>query len=513
MPKYTPVIGMEVHVELKTKSKMFCDSKNGLGLEREPNVNICPVCTGQPGTLPVPNLQAIEFVQLAGLALGCTLRLESKFDRKNYFYPDLPKGYQISQYDQPLCEGGVLEIPSLRSEPLRSDDYVGTPPLGTGEGVKRIGITRIHLEEDTGKLVHPKGVDYTLVDFNRAGVPLMELVTEPDIETGEEARLFCQKLQQICRYLEISDAEMEKGMMRCEANVSLYKEGADKLSGTKVEVKNINSFKFVEKAIAFEIERQTEMLDKGKEIVQETRGWDANRGETVSQRLKESAHDYRYFPEPDIPPLKFDENYVENLRKKLPELPDAKTVRFGAEYNLPESDVAVITAQKELAEYFEQVVSELLEKIESGEVKTEKDRAIKLAANYAITELRRHMAEHGHDLRDIKITPENYAELIGLIADGKINSTAAQTVLAEMYRTGGDPSQIIAEKNLAQLDGGDALEKMVDAVLAKNESSVADFKNGKDNALKYLMGQVMKESGGKANPSAAIACIKQKISS
>jgi len=513
MPKYTPVIGMEVHVELKTASKMFCDSKNGLGLEREPNVNICPVCTGQPGTLPVPNVQAIEFVQMAGLALGCTLRLESKFDRKNYFYPDLPKGYQISQYDQPLCEGGVLEIQSLRSQPLRPDEYIGTPPLSTGEGVRKIGITRIHLEEDTGKLIHPKGVNYTLVDFNRAGVPLMELVTEPDIETGEEARLFCQKLQQICRYLEISDADMEKGMMRCEANISLYKEGEDKLSGTKVEVKNINSFKFVEKAIAFEIERQTEVLEKGEKVVQETRGWDANRGETVSQRKKESAHDYRYFPEPDIPPLKFTKEYVEDLKRKLPELPDEKVTRFGKEYSLPLDDVLLITSQKDLAEYFENVASELLEKIASGEVKTEKEKAIKLAVNYIITELRKHLSEHGHGMSDIKITPENYAEFIGFVVNGKINSTAAQTVLAEMYQTGGDPSQIIEEKNLAQMDGGDELEKMVEKVLAANELSVADYRAGKENALKFLMGQVMKESGGKANPQTAMESIKKKISS
>ncbi len=489
MAKYTPVIGMEVHVELKTASKMFCDSKNGMGEEREPNVNICPVCTGQPGTLPVPNVQAIEFVQLAGLALGCTLRLDSKFDRKNYFYPDLPKGYQISQYDQPLCEKGKLRIDG-----------------------KEIGVTRIHLEEDTGKLIHPKGVNYTLVDFNRAGVPLMELVTEPDIETGEEARLFCQKLQQICRYLEISDADMEKGHMRCEANISLYKEGEDKLSGTKVEVKNINSFKFVEKAIAFEIERQTELLDKGKEIVQETRGWDANRGETVSQRKKESAHDYRYFPEPDIPPLKFDENYVEALRRKLPELPDAKIARFEKEYALPKSDVEILTADKEMAEYFEEVASEIKEKISCHEIEAAENKALKLAANYIITELRKHLSEHNHSMADIKITPENYAEVVGLVACGKINSTAAQTVLAEMYKTGGDPSQIISEKNLAQMDGGDEMEAMVEKVLAANAASVADFKAGKENALKFLMGQVMSATQGRANPMAVNELLRKKLS-
>lgn len=488
MSKYKVTIGMEVHVELKTKSKMFCDSKNGMGEERQPNVNICPVCTGQPGTLPVPNRQAIEFVQMAGLALGCKLRMISKFDRKNYFYPDLPKGYQISQYDQPFCEKGKLKIDG-----------------------KEIGITRIHLEEDTGKLIHPKGVEYTLVDFNRAGVPLMELVTEPDIETGEEARLFCQKLQQICRYLGISDAEMEKGHMRCEANVSLYKEGEDKLSGTKVEVKNINSFKFVEKAIAFEIERQTEVLESGKKVIQETRGWDANRGETVSQRVKESAHDYRYFPEPDIPPLKFDENYIGALRRKLPELPEQKAERFEKEYDLPKGDVEVLTSQKELADYFEQTVSELKEKIACKEIEVQEKKAVKLAANYIITELRRHLAENNESINNIKITPENYAELVGYVAAGKINSSAAQTVLHEMYKTGGDPSQIIEEKNLAQVSDSGELEKIVVETIQSYPQSASAYRGGKENALKHLIGQTMKKTKGRANPQVIQKILKEKL--
>lgn len=488
MNKYIPVIGMEIHVELKTKTKMFCASKNGMGEEREPNVDICPVCTGQPGTLPVPNRQAIEFVQLAGLALGCQLRLQSKFDRKNYFYPDLPKGYQISQYDQPLCENGKLKING-----------------------KEIGITRIHLEEDTGKLIHPKGASYTLVDFNRAGVPLMELVTEPDIETGEEARLFCQKLQQICRYLSISDADMEKGHMRCEANVSLYKEGEDKLSGTKVEVKNINSFRFVEKAIAYEIERQTEILDRGEKVVQETRGFDGAKGVTVSQRAKESAHDYRYFPEPDIPPLEFTKEDIEELRCKLPELPDQKMERFLKEYNLPVADVETLTADKDLAEYFEDTASELKEKVISGEIEAPEDKLIKLADNYILTELKKHLSEHGHGVSDLKITPENYAELIGYVAAGKINSSAAQTVLAEMYQTGGDPSQIIIEKNLVQMEDAGELEKIVAEVISENEKSAADYRAGKENALKFLIGQVMKASKGKANPQTAEKMLKDKL--
>jgi aspartyl-tRNA(Asn)/glutamyl-tRNA(Gln) amidotransferase subunit B len=487
--KYKPTIGMEVHVELKTASKMFCDSKNGLGIEREPNVNICPVCTGQPGTLPVPNRQAIEFVQMAGLALNCEINLKSKFDRKNYFYPDLPKGYQISQYDKPLCGKGELDI---------------------GNG-KMIGITRIHLEEDTGKLIHPKGVDYTLVDFNRAGVPLMELVTEPDFESGEEARIFCQKLQQICRYLGISDADMEKGMMRCEANISIYKEGKEKLSGTKVEVKNINSFKFVEKAINYEIKRQTEVLEKGEKVVQETRGFDSNRNATVSQRTKESAHDYRYFPEPDIPPLEFTLEYVEELKRNLPELPDSKLKRFQEEYNLKAKDTEIIILEKDLADYFEKVVSEIKEKISCLEISSAEEKVIKLAVNYVITEVRKHLVENGHIISEIKITPENYAEFIGIVADGKINSSAAQTVLAEMYKTGGDPSQIIEEKNLGQMDDENELANVVDKIISGNQKSAEDYKAGKSNALQFLVGQVMSVTKGKANPKVVMDLLNNKL--
>ncbi|KKT94895.1 MAG: aspartyl/glutamyl-tRNA(Asn/Gln) amidotransferase subunit B, aspartyl-tRNA(Asn)/glutamyl-tRNA (Gln) amidotransferase subunit B [Parcubacteria group bacterium GW2011_GWC1_45_14] len=502
MSKYIPVIGMEVHVELKTESKMFCDSKNGMGLETEPNVNICPVCTAQPGTLPVPNRKAIEFVQLAGLALNCELNLKSKFDRKNYFYPDIPKGYQISQYDQPLCGKGRIKV-----------------------GGKTIGITRIHIEEDTGKLVHAAGgadpvkadksahgAGYSLVDFNRAGVPLMELVTEPDIESGAEARAFCQKLQQICRYLGISDADMERGHMRCEVNLSLHKEGEEKLSGTKVEVKNINSFRYVEKAINFEIERQAALLDSGEKIVQETRGWDSVKNETVSQRKKESAHDYRYFPEPDIPPMEFTEEYVEELRLRLPELPDEKEKRFIEQFGLPQETVATLISDKGVADYFEAVVSELQEKISGKEISAPEEKVFKLAVNYILTELRKHMMEDELDIEDIKITPENYAELIGIVADGKINSSAAQTVLLEMYQTGGDPSQIIEEKNLLQVSDSSELEGVVDAVLAANQKSVEDFKAGKENAIKFLMGQVMSASKGKANPQVIMQLLKEKLS-
>lgn len=486
---YHVVIGMEVHVELRTESKMFCSCKNGLGLETVPNSNVCPVCTGQPGTLPVPNRKAIEFVHRAGLALRCAIRTKSKFDRKNYFYPDLPKGYQISQYDQPLVENGSLEIDG-----------------------KTVGITRIHMEEDTGKSVHPKNADHTLVDFNRAGVPLMELVTEPDIESGAQARKFCQKLQQILRYIGISDADMEKGQMRCEANISLYKDGEERLSGTKVEVKNLNSFKIVEKAVEYEIKRQQEVLESGSKVIQETRGWDENRSETVSQRLKESAHDYRYFPEPDIPPMEFPKAYLDAITKSLPELPQARAERFALEYALSPNDCDQLVAQKEDAEFFENVASEIREKLTSKEVRSDFSKVVKIAANYFMTEIRKHLASDEKTVVDMKITPENFAEFCGIVADGMINSSAAQIVLEEMYRTGADPSHIVDEKDLAQMGDDPALREIVKSVLAANPKSVEDYRSGKSNALQFLVGQVMKETKGKANPTMVNEMLRAAIS-
>lgn len=488
--KYGVTIGMEVHAELKTASKMFCSCKNGLGLEKEPNVNICPVCTGQPGTLPVPNRKAIEMVHRVGLALGCTLREHSKFDRKNYFYPDIPKGYQISQYDEPFCEHGTIQV---NGKPFR--------------------ITRIHLEEDTGKSMHPAGADHTLVDFNRAGVSLMELVTEADFENSKDTRAFCQKLRQTLRYLDASDADMEKGQMRCEVNISIYPEGSDRLSGTKVEIKNLNSFKTVERAIEFEIIRQAAVIEAGGKVVQETRGWDENKSETVSQRKKESAHDYRYFPEPDIPPFNFSPEYVEELRRTLPELPDAKAERFEKEYGLPAADVAILTEDKSFSAYFEQAASELADKRSSGEMQSDVERAVKLGANYMLTEVRKHLAERGESIENMPFTPENYAEFIALIADGKINSSAAQTVIAEMYQGGdNDPSHIVERLNLGQVSDQGELEKVVDMVLERNEQSAADFKAGKQNALQFLMGQVMKETKGKANPPMVMELLKKRLS-
>lgn len=477
--KYKPTIGMEVHCELKTRSKMFCACKNELGLDRVPNTNICPICTGQPGALPAANEQAIEFVVRAGLALGCEIAKISKFDRKNYFYPDLPKGYQISQYDQPLCEKGFLKVDE-----------------------KKIGITRIHLEEDTGKLIHQKGNDYSLVDFNRSGVPLMELVTEPDISSAQEAKKFCEELQLILRYVGISDADMEKGQMRCEANISV---SADpKKMGTKVEVKNLNSFKVVEKAIEYEIKRQIELLEEGKKVVQETRGWDEGKMITFSQREKESAHDYRYFPEPDLPPLEIGEGYVEKIKAELPELPAAKLKRFIEEYKISDYDAEILTRDKKMAEFFEESV------FEGCELQGEKEKISKLTANYILTEIKKYLDENT-GIADLKITPENFGELMSTIANGKINSTAAQIVLSEMIKTGADPEHIITEKNLIQLEDEGEIENIVKKIVEDNPGPAGDYKAGKQNSLQFLVGQTMKATQGKVHPQKAAELLKKYL--
>jgi len=471
---------MEVHCELKTDSKMFCSCKNELGLNRVSNTNICPICTGQPGALPTANEKAIEYVIKAGLALNCEIAKISKFDRKNYFYPDLPKGYQISQYDQPLCKNGKLEAGNK----------------------KIVNITRIHLEEDTGKLIHQKGNDYSFVDFNRSGVPLMELVTEPDIQSAEEAKKFCEELQLILRYLDISDADMEKGQMRCEANISVSSDFQKR--GTKVEVKNLNSFKVVEKAIKYEIKRQVDLLEEGKEVIQETRGWDEGKMITFSQREKESAHDYRYFPEPDLPPLEIGEEYIKKIKAELPELPAAKEKRFAKEYEISEYDTVTLTRDKDLAEFYEKSVSE------GCELCDDREKIAKLAANYILTELKKYLDDKTA-IGDLKLTPENFGELMNIIADGKINSSAAQIVIAEMIKTGADPEHIIAEKNLAQLDDESEIENIVKKIIEKNPEPSSAYKSGKQNALQFLVGQTMKETKGKVNPQRAEELLKKYL--
>ncbi len=493
MIKYEPTIGMEVHVELKTNSKMFCSCVNNPD-GTKPNKNVCPVCMGHPGTLPVANKKAIEYVIKAGFALNCEIAEFSKFDRKNYFYPDLPKGYQISQYDQPLCGKGYLEI-----------------------NRRKINITRIHMEEDTGKLLYPKGADYSLVDLNRAGTPLMELVTEPEIRSSKEAKEFCKQFQLIIKYLGISDADMEKGHMRCEVNISLKPIGRKEF-GTKVEIKNLNSFKAVERSIEYEIKRQAEVLDEGGEIIQETRGWNAGKQETYAQRKKEEAHDYRYFPEPDLPPLDLTKKGgmfdLEKIKNSIPELPLFKKYRFINQYKLMEDNAKIFSEDKKLANYFEEVISELRDWVKAKGVDGNKiDKLTKLTANYILTELQRLLYMNNTLIPDCKITAENFAEFIILIEEGRISSSGAQMMLEEMFLTGGDPSNILDEKSLEQVSDEGEMEKVVEMVIENNNNSksVEDYKSGKEAALKFLIGQVMKESKGKANPQMAGEVLKRKL--
>lgn len=475
---YKPTIGLEIHCELNTKSKMFCSCKNDPD-EKRPNVNICEVCTAQPGTLPVANELAVKKVIKAGLALHCQIAKESKFDRKNYFYPDIPKGYQISQYDQPLCANGFLEI-----DVQSASDKASVR--------RRIGITRIHLEEDTGSSIHPDGADYSLVNYNRAGAPLMELVTEPDITSGIEAKKFAEELQLIFKYLGVSDADMEKGLMRVEVNISVSK--TEKF-GTKVEIKNLNSFKVVQKAIDFEIARQIELLENGETVVQETRGWNDKKEITFSQREKESAHDYRYFPEPDLPPLSFTQDYIEAIGAEIPELPAQKRVRFAQEFGLGEDQIEIFVANKDLSEYFEKVASEI-----AVEEKSDVLRAYKLVANYLLTDVQGILATKAFDEKDFKVTPENFAEFILLIHNNTINSKTAKMVLLEMVNTGVDPSRIVEENNLAQVTDSGELEKIIKTIIDKNPKAVEDYKKGNQNAIQFLSGQVMKETRGTADP-------------
>jgi len=497
---YKTTVGLEVHVELNTKSKMFCSCKNDPD-EKRPNFNICEICTAQPGTLPVANEEAIKKVIKTGLALNCKIAEISKFDRKNYFYPDLPKGYQISQYDQPLCENGFLEIN-------------GNPPSHkASEGQRKIRITRIHLEEDTGSLLHPDQADYSLINLNRAGVPLMELVTEPDITSGIEAKKFAEELQLIFRYLGVSDADMEKGLMRVEVNISLSK--GSKL-GTKVEIKNLNSFKVVEKAIDFEVERQKELLENGEKVIQETRGWHDKKEITFSQREKEEAHDYRYFPEPDLPPLHFNEDYIKDIKSKIPELPQAKRNRLISEYGLDEKQTEMFVVNKDLGEYYEKVVSELEswlgEKSHKDVVSSEKEKNIhKLVANYLISDVLGILGSKSFAEKDFKVTPENFAEFIKMIYKDEISSKIAKMVLSDMVNTGSDPSNIIEVNNWGQIKDDHELEKMVKEVISKNPKAVQDYRSGNENSLQFLAGQVMAQSRGTANPKKLQEILKKAL--
>lgn len=485
--KWQPIIGMEVHIQAKTRSKMFCRCTND-PFCKKPNVHTCPTCMGLPGALPVPNEQAIDAVIALGAALNCKIADYSSFDRKSYFYPDLPKGYQISQYDSPFCNNGHLHING-----------------------KKIRVLRVHLEEDAGKNFHPKGTDFTLVDLNRAGVPLMELVTEPDIESAVEARKFCQELQLVSRYLGISDADMEKGQMRCEANISLAPigaKGAKRLSGTKVEVKNLNSFKAVERSIDYEIERQRRILERGEKVLAETRGWSEGKQATVSQRSKEEASDYRYFPEPDIPPIFTDKKQVAQLIRELPELPEEFRRRIKKEYGLNDDTIEILTFNKELGEYFEEAASEMKDWWEdTNKRKTFPKDAYQLLANYIVTEIKKCWIKN----QSVKCTPENLAELIVMLRENKINSSAAQTILARMLKKGGDPSQIAEDLDLVQISDSNALDDAIDKVIKNNPDAVAELKAGKVKTLQFLIGQAMKETRGKANPQVVAEIIRKKV--
>jgi len=481
---YKPTIGLEIHAELKTNSKMFCSCKNDPD-EKQPNYNICPICTAQPGTLPVANEEAIKKVIKTGLALNCEIAENSKFDRKNYFYPDLPKGYQISQYDQPLCVKGFLEI----------------------EG-RKIRITRIHLEEDTGSLMHPEGTDYSLVNLNRAGIPLMELVTEPDITSGKEASEFAEELQLILRYLGVSDADMEKGQMRVEVNISISKN--NKL-GTKVEIKNLNSFKVVEKAVDFEIKRQEELLEAGEKVVQETRGWHDKKEITFSQREKEEAHDYRYFPEPDLPAMHFDKDYIKEIQLSMPELPEQKRERFKKEYGLDENSVEFFVVNKDLSEYFEKAVSEFEEWTEEKEKDEAHKKVSKLVANYLISDVQGLLSGKEFIESEFRITPENFAEFIKMIYKGEISSKVAKMVLLNMFDTGADPSTIVDDNNWRQMSDDSELLKIVGEVIKKNSKAVDDYKKGKAASLQFLAGQVMAATRGTAKPDKVHELLKELL--
>lgn len=462
MATYIPTIGLEIHTELKTRTKMFCACTNNPDAEN-PNTNVCPICLGHPGALPTINQQAIESVLKLGLALGGTIARDSHFDRKSYFYPDLPKGYQISQYDRPLVEGGVLE------------------------GVR---IRRIHLEEDTGKLVHP-GESQSGVDFNRAGVPLMELVTEPDITNAAHAVRFAKELQRILRYLSISDADMEKGHMRVEVNISVAQEGVSEY-GIKVEVKNINSFRAVEGAVEYEIKRQGEAYESGEAVSQETRGWNDAERITESQRTKESAHDYRYFPEPDLPPLDLSKFDSDALRRSLPELPEQKRTRFMSVRGLTQALADTLVDDKRLADFFEAASSELQEKT--------KTPRFDLLANYMTSDLVGCMNDQRKTWDTLKTTPEHLTHLIALISDGTLSSRLAKDLLAKMVETGEDPETLMKESGARLISSGDELKEIIGTIIKENPRAIEDYHKGKGNVLQFLIGQTMARTKGQAAP-------------
>ncbi len=479
LTKYEAVIGLEVHVQLATKTKIFCSCPVEFGAP--PNTNVCPVCLGLPGALPVLSRQAVELAISAAIALHCKINPASRFARKNYFYPDLPKGYQISQYDQPLAEHGYLDILS-------------------GNGKKRIGVTRVHMEDDAGKSIHDGFEDsdrYTYVDLNRSGTPLIEIVSEPDMRSPDEAYAYVTELKQMMQYLGVSDCDMEKGQLRCDANVSVRLRGAEKL-GTKAEVKNLNSFRFLKLALEHEIERQVELIESGGKVVQETRLYNVETGHTVGMRSKEHAHDYRYFPEPDLVPLRVSEHWLNEVKSKLPELPADRRERFVNEYGLREYDAMVLTLTRETGEYFETAARI------SGDGRA--------TANWVVGDLMGLLNAAGKAISESPVRAEHLGELVALINKGELSGKLAKEVLPKMFETGESPSAIMEREGLKQISDTGALEKIVDDVLAANPKQVEQYKNGKTAVIGFLVGQVMKASRGQANPTAVNEVLKGKLS-
>jgi aspartyl-tRNA(Asn)/glutamyl-tRNA(Gln) amidotransferase subunit B len=481
--EYEPVIGLEVHVELKTATKLFCGCPTTFGADA--NTQVCPVCLGLPGVLPVMNEKAVEYAVKVGLALNCQVAPFAKMDRKNYYYPDLPKAYQVSQYDKPVNVGGWLEIHTKEGGP------------------KRIGITRAHLEEDAGKLVHQgdkagrlHDSEYSLADYNRGGIPLVEIVSEPDLRSADEAYAYLTELKNILLYSGVSDCNMEEGSLRCDANVSVRPKG-QKEFGTKAEIKNMNSFRFAKQAIEYEIKRQIALCEKGERVVQESRLWDVNEGKTRPMRSKEEAHDYRYFPEPDLVPIVLDEAYVSKVRATLPELPAAKRARFASAYGLSAYDAGVLTDSQDLADWFE-----------VGAKHTANPKGF---ANWMMGDMAAKMKETGVELGALKFDQKGLAELVKLVDDGAISSKQAKDVFAELFETGKEPSVIVKEKGMVQVSDPALIEKAVDKVLSENPNVVADYKSGKQGVIGFLVGKVMKETQGKANPKLVNDILKQKL--
>ena len=476
---YEPIIGLEVHAHLLTRAKIFCGCSAAFG--GEPNTHTCPVCTGQPGSLPVLNVKAVEFAMKMALACHCTISPLSLFARKNYFYPDLPKGYQISQYEYPLAREGYVEISADGQQ-------------------KRIGIIRIHMEEDAGKLVHEGAFETStssLVDFNRTGVPLIEIVSEPDIRSPQEAGLYLRNLRDMLRYLEICDGDMEKGSFRCDANVSVRPQGQRDF-GTRTELKNMNSFRHVEQALEYEIKRQIALVEAGDEVVQETRLWDEEQGRTLAMRGKEEAHDYRYFPDPDLVPLEVSEAWIEEIRGTLPELPLAKRDRFTRQYGIPEYDAAILTGSQSLANYYEECVR-LFEEA-------------KMVSNWIMGDLLRELKKDDREIEECPVPPKHLASMLKMIKDGVISGKIAKTVFEEMYRSGRGPEKIVHEKGLIQLTDVDEIQRIIRGVLKENPKLVEDYRKGKEQVLGFFVGQVMKATRGKANPKLVNELLRKSLS-